>query len=287
MDLQTHLAVLRRFKWIVVLAVLLGTVLAALAIFRVSPSGDPKVEFRKKEVWSSVSTLYITQPGFPEGRTLAGGEAQPGAPATSETKQPRFGDPSRFSGLAVTYSYLLASDEVKRSIGPLPPGAEILNSAVSEGSGSGKEVLPLISIEGRALQPQVARDLNAKAIKALTDFVTSRQVENGIPERERVQISVISPPSEPKVAVPRSYTAGIVLLLLCGMLGVGLAYLLENLRPSTWLDWEPTADGETAFEPPRTDREPGERADAPLEDWTLAMAERRARSEHERSLPDR
>ncbi len=284
MDLQTHLAVLRRFKWIVALAILLGIVLAALAIFRVSPGGDPMVEFRKKEVWSSTSTLYITQPGFPEGRILAGGGAEPGAPATSETKQPRFGDPSRFSGLAVTYSYLLMSDEVRQSIGPLPEGAEILNTAVSEGSGSNKEVLPLISIEGRALQPKVAQELNAKAIKALTDFVTTRQVENGIPERERVQISVISPPSEPKVAIPRSYTAGIVLFLLCVLLGVGLAYLLENLRPSSAsFKWAP-ADGK---DPAFAGAEEEGMAPSPLEDWTLTMPQQREPSGHERSLPDR
>jgi hypothetical protein len=62
--------------------------------------------------------------------------------------------------------------------------------------------------------------------------VDKRQDANNIPERERVQISVITPPSAATVAVPHSYTAGIVLFLLSVLLGLGLAYLIENLRPS-------------------------------------------------------
>jgi hypothetical protein len=279
MDLHTHLAVLSRYRRLIAAAILLGTLLAVLAVFRVSPSG---IEFRKQEVWASTSTLYVTQPGFPEGRILAGGEAEAGAPATSETKQPRFGDPARFSSLAVTYSYLLMSDEVRSSIGPLPEGAEIINTAISEGAGSSREVLPLISIEGRALTPAVARELNSKAIDALTDFVSTRQAEEGIPQRERVQISVISPPGEPKVAIPRSYTAAVVLWILCLMLGVGLAYLLDNLRQGGWSDVAPVAD-----DGPLDDPDEDAMAHASLEAWTLTLPHEPAPSEHERSLPDR
>jgi hypothetical protein len=232
MDLRTHFAVLQRFRLLIVASVIVAFLLAAVAIFQVPPKDGGLFQFRKKEIWSSTSTLYITQPGFPEGRILAGGEAEPGASTTGDGNAPRFGDMQRFSALAITYSYLLMSDEVRAAIGPIPPGAEVTNTAVSEGTGSNKEILPLVSIDGRAPDPQVARELNAKAIKALTSFVSKRQIDNGIPERERVRISVITPPSTPTVAVPHSYTAGIVLWILCVALGLGLAYLLENLRPS-------------------------------------------------------
>jgi hypothetical protein len=269
MDLRTHFAVLRRFRLLVVASVLLGTVLAAVALFEVPPKDGGLVQFRKKEVWSSTSTLYITQPGFPEGRILAGGESEPGASTTRDGGAPRFGDMQRFSALAITYSYLLMSDEVRKAIGPIPAGAEIVNTAVSEGTGSNKEILPLISIDGRAEDPQLARELNEKAIKALTSFVSKQQIENGIPERERVRISVITPPSVPTVAVPHSYTAGIVLWILSVMLGLGLAYLLENLRPSV---------AATPFEGDDDD------SDGMLESWEFAVPEMPSSpQEHEHS----
>ena len=195
MDLRTHVTVLRRFRWLIAASIGLGTILAAVALLQFNFSGGPYVQFREKVIWSSTSTLYVTQPGFPEGRILAGGEAEPAVSTTGESKGQRFGDAQRFSALAITYSYLLMSDEVRRTIGPLPEGAELLNTAVSEGTGSNKEVLPLISIDGRAKDPAVAQEINRKAIKALTDFVSTRQEKNAIPKRERVQITVITPPA--------------------------------------------------------------------------------------------
>jgi hypothetical protein len=236
MDLRTHLQVLWRFRLIVAAGVVLGLVLAASAVL--TPSG----EYRQKLVYSSGSTVYVTQPGFPEGRILA--EIPDGVPnsdadsGTASASGKFFADPSRFSSLALLYSYLLTSDELERRMGGLPGNTEIIAEPVVNGTGSRATTLPLIAISVLAPSPQDAKRLNQVAIEALRAYIAEKQRANDVPDKDRVRLDVLSPPGEPEVAVGRSYTGAIVLFLLCTMLAVGLAYVLENLRPRESLDWD-------------------------------------------------
>ena len=82
-DITQHLRVIRRWHRVLVASAVLGTVLAGLFLFKVSPSG---VEFRRPEKWESTSTLLVTQAGFPWGRTtLPGTDGTDAPPATAAT----------------------------------------------------------------------------------------------------------------------------------------------------------------------------------------------------------
>jgi hypothetical protein len=245
MELRTHLEVLWRFRLIVAAGLVVGLVLAASAVF--TPSGD----FRQKLVYSSGSTIYVTQPGFPEGRILAeipdGIASSDGGSASTSAAGKFFADPSRFSSLALLYSYLLTSDELERRMGGLPGNAEIIAEPVVNGTGSRATTLPLIAISVLAPSPRDAKRFNQVAIESLRAYVAEKQRANDVPDKDRVRLDVLSPPGEAEVAVGRSYTGAIVLFMLATLLAVGLAYVLENLRPREPLDeW---AEADWALEP--------------------------------------
>jgi hypothetical protein len=235
MELRRHIEVLWRFKALILGGILAGIVLATVSLVKV-----PSFEFREKVVWSSLSQIYVTQEGFPEGRTLADTAIADAAEAAGDSaekqeaaaKQPFFAEPSRFASLALLYSYLLSSQELKRSIGPFQEGWELLPAAVVAGSGSKRESLPLIDIDARANDPKSAQELNRKAIDALRRFVTDQQQRNQIAQRDRVRLDVVTPPKPAVVAQGRSYTGAAVVFVLCLVLATGIAYVLENLKPS-------------------------------------------------------
>jgi hypothetical protein len=233
MELRRHLDVLWRYRVIVVAGIVVGFLLAAAALFRLT---EGSLDYRQKPVYSSTSTVYVTQPGFPEGRILAEvpGDTESGAssesPKQTDTSGEFFADPSRFSSLALLYSYLLSSDELKSRMGPLPRDSEILAEPVVDGTGSRATTLPLIAVTVLASDRGEAVRLNKTAIKTLRAYIAEKQQTNNVLTEDRVQLEVLSPPGTPEVAESRSYTGAIVLFVLATMLAVGLAYVLENLR---------------------------------------------------------
>ena len=125
-----YLRVLWRFRFLVLFGVLAGLALALLSFMRVSiDDGRPTFTYRESEVWESEALLFLTQPGFPWGRSVIeakeeGSGAPPAvdpgtatAPTTVPTKtepeEQRFAEASRFGALAILYSSLATSDPVQ------------------------------------------------------------------------------------------------------------------------------------------------------------------------------
>lgn len=270
MELRRHLDVLWRYRVIVVAGIVIGLLLAGAALFRLT---EGSLEYRQKPVHSSTSTVYVTQPGFPEGRILADPPSD-AAPKTSGDQQKQsdasgtfFADPSRFASLALLYSYLLGSDELQSRMGPLPKDSEILAEPVVNGTGSRATTLPLIAITVLAAEPGEAVRVNDAAIKTLRRYIAEQQQANDVSSKDRVQLEVLSPPGKPEVAEGRSYTGAIVLFLLATMLAVGLAYVLENLRSQprmSELDWD-TEDWSVSPNGARAVSDPADRVFAPVD----------------------
>jgi hypothetical protein len=234
MELRRHLDVLWRYRVIVAAGVLVGLLLAVVALTKLT---EGSLEFRQKLVHSSTSTVYVTQPGFPEGRILADVPSGEGESSESGETKPQtdtsggfFADPARFADLALLYSYLLGSDELQSRMGRLPQDSEILAEPVVNGTGSRATTLPLIAITVLADDPRAAVRVNNTAIKTLREYIAEEQQANKVAVDDRVRIEVLSPPGKPEIAEGRSYTGAIVLFMLATMLAVGIAYLLENLR---------------------------------------------------------
>src|ERR687895_17826 len=104
MDLRLHMDVLRRWRAVLAAGAVLAVVLGVLVTFKVSPSG---LEWRSQATYESTSRTFVTQAGFPWGRTTLPG-SDPTQPVVPDSDGPRrsFAPPARFTELATIYSYL-------------------------------------------------------------------------------------------------------------------------------------------------------------------------------------
>jgi hypothetical protein len=219
-DLALYAKVLRRFWWLVVPGLLLAAALAFLSMVRVSPDG---VTYRKPEVWQSQTLLLLTQPGFPWGRTVL--------PADSGTA-PRYADPYRFSSLTDLYSQFANSDEVRRIMqreGAKKTWKIVAAPMTPTVAGA---TLPVIALNGQAGSAKEAVTAAARGARAVIEYVESQQQAAGIPAAQRISIQVLKRPARPVVIEPRKKTLPIIVLLAVVTATVGLAFVLENVRPS-------------------------------------------------------
>jgi hypothetical protein len=224
MDFRLYSRVLWRFKWLVALGLVLGASLGLLAVVRVSSDG---LTYRQSELWTSTTRLGVTQNGFPWGRLLA-------QEVTPDEQAERLGiplaDPNRLNTLAVLYAELATSDPVRRQMledGPLR-GKIIATPVVV---GENRVMLPFIDVAAIATSPRGAVVLAQRAADAFGVFMRDQQVANRVPAADRVIVQQLVRPKPPKLFQPRSKTMPVVVFLAVMFATIGLAFLLENLRP--------------------------------------------------------
>jgi hypothetical protein len=236
MNLRRHLDVLWRFRLILIVAAVLGIVLAILAVFRPTSHG---LEWRADETWTSQSTVFVTQKGFPWGRVIlpgpqaTAGTVLPDGTAPQEDtdkKSEQFADPGRFSNLGILYSYFAKSDRVRALMRPMPDPDQITVTPVPASQNT-TEVLPLLTIETSATTGAGAQKINASAIEALKSFLEREQNQSNIKDDDRVLLEVLNPPGKPILFIGRSKTPAAVAFILVMALAFALAYCLDNLYP--------------------------------------------------------
>jgi hypothetical protein len=223
MDLRLFARVLWRFRIIVVLGFILALSLALLSTVRVGRNG---MTYREPELFSSTVRLQVTQHGCPECRLYA----QEPAPLGEEPNDGPVVDPTRFTTLAIYYARLATSDSVLRVMrrgGPIR-GKIIAVSARDDASGT---LLPFIDIAAIATSPLGAVQLADRGAGALKTYVQEQQARNNVPKADRVLLETIVAPRQVELFQPRSKTMPIVIFLLVMGGIIGLAFLLENLRP--------------------------------------------------------
>jgi hypothetical protein len=223
-DLRLFASVLWRFRLLVALGAVLAVALASLAMVSVTTHG---IKYRQAELWSSTTRLGVTQRGFPEGRLFAGSAVTPEDAA-------RLGipvaDPNRFNTLAVLYAELATSDPVRRLMrrdGPIR--GQIIATPVVVGEN--RVMLPFLDVVAIATTPRRAVELAQRSASSLTTYIERQQQANNVPTADRVVVEQIVRPKPPEVFQPRSKTMPIVVFLAVMLATVGLAFLLENMRP--------------------------------------------------------
>ena len=222
MDFQLYARVLWRFRLLVLLGLILALSLATASFVRIGPSG---VKYRETELWSSTTRVLITQEGFPEGRLYGQ------TPSAAAEPQASLVDPGRFNNLAVLYSELATSDQVRglmRRDGPLR-GRVIATPVVA--GGEFRTQLPMIDLTAISTSPRGAILLARRAAAALKTYIRDEQSASNVPETDRAIIAPVVRPATAEIFRPRSKTMPIVVFLAVMVLTVGLALLLENLRP--------------------------------------------------------
>lgn len=215
MDLQLYIRVLGRFKVLVGAGAVLALLLAFVSMVKVDPLGSKKFSYRQSEQWVSYTKLFVTEPGFPWG-SLSGADAT---------------DPGRLTSLAILYSQLANSDAVKaimRQRGPVNGSIEI--ATIPAGPNSSED-LPLISIAAFSDSAAGAKTLAKRQADAFRQYLIAQQTQNRISANERVQVNVVQQARYAQLVKGRSKTLPIVIFLTVMVAVIGLAFLLENLRP--------------------------------------------------------
>ena len=235
MDLGLYLRIIRRFRLLVAAGLVLGLALGFLSFVRVGVNNGVKLAYREREQWVSYSTLFVTQEGFPWGRSVI--QTNPAAAATAgpkkQAQQQLFADPSRFSGLAVLYSHLATSDQVRaimlRAGGPLH--GQIDAAPVLASQNAFADALPLIQIAAISNSGHGAVRLAERATDAFRLFLEQQQEVNAIPSSGRVIVTVLKRADEPKLLAGRSLTLPIVIVMAVLLTTFVAAFVLENVRP--------------------------------------------------------
>jgi hypothetical protein len=232
MDVSVYLRVFGRFWQLLAFGLVLATALAFFSYVRIEFDGAlPDVKHRSDETWISASTLFVTQEGFPWGRSILDETlrvpGQDGAPSYV----PRYGDPGRYSGLAQLYAVLAKSDAVRRMVMKgAPPGARYQPDVVRSPDNSA--VLPLIYMNGYGTTPAIAEQMADRAADAFGTYLRQEQARNRIPEAKRVEVVVTSRASSAELFEARSVVRPIFVFLLAFLAFVALAFVLENVRPA-------------------------------------------------------
>jgi len=240
MDLRLLIAVLWRFRLLVVAGTVFAVAVAGLSAVRVElRDGKPSVTQRGAETWQSSSLLLLSQEGFPWGRSTLN-QVVPLKGEGDVEYAPRFADLVRFQELALIYASLASGDEVRNALleeGPIEGQytAEVVQTP------DGSTSLPMIQISGLAASPAAATRLANRATTVFRAYIKQYQDANAIPESERVDLPVIQKAAGATLADGRSLTRPAFIFLLTMTLVVGLAFLLDNLRPRRRLP-APAAD---------------------------------------------
>jgi hypothetical protein len=231
-DLQLFARVLWRFRVLVALGLVLALGLALASTVHIGRNG---MSYRQNELWSSTVRLLVTQQGCPECR-LYGQEPLP--PGVAPPEGSPVVDPARFNTLAIFYAEQATSDPVRqlmRREGPIR-GKVIAAAARDDASGT---LLPFIDLAAISTTPLGAVQLADRGARALQTYVQEQQRVNKVPAKDRVILQTNIQPRQVQLFQPRSKTMPIVIFLLVMGGIIGLAFLLENLRP------RPPAESET------------------------------------------
>ena len=208
---------MRRFWPLVVTGVILAAILAVLSLVRVTSHG---FIHRKPAVWQSQAVLLLNAPGFTYGRTLL--------PGTDTPTPPQY---MNLAGLTDLYSQFANSDDVKRLMrAEGAPKTWSITAAPAVPAITGAD-LPVIALSGRANSAGEAVSAVQYGTRALVEYVSRQQQVAKIPTNQRIGLQSMQRATRPVVVEPRKKILSIVVFLAVIVATVGLAFILENLRP--------------------------------------------------------
>jgi hypothetical protein len=247
MDLKHVLRVLRGYRKLVVVGLILAVVLTTLSYAKPAfEQGSPTLKPRGSETWLADGILLISERGFPEGRAVPSyrpSNPRKGTPAVA------VGDQERLAGLAALYSQYASSDVVRRiALRKGRLNAEVTTEPVTYTTAqfAYPQVLPLIRVSATAETPRLAKTAVVRIANAFRSYMTRRQDNAGIPEGDRVLIDYAQKPTKATLISGRSKILPAIVFLSIVTLTVGLALVLDNIKRSTYREQAALLYGEEA-----------------------------------------
>jgi hypothetical protein len=221
-DLRLFTRVLWRFRLLLAAGCVVALVLSVMSVYKL-----PSLKPRTQPVYSSAATLFVTQSGFPWGSAI-----QQYAPSGSGNSTPN-GDLGRLTTLANLYVQIVNSDVIKTRVLRREPTA--LGVSATQNYYTSPTLystpLPLLSISGMSTSKGGSVTTAQAGVAALDRYLKRQQIANRIPNTRRVVLQEIQPPSKVIVVNPTKKTLPVVVFLTLMFVFVGLAFVLENMRP--------------------------------------------------------
>jgi hypothetical protein len=218
MDVALYVNAIRRHKELTIGGVVLAVVLAVLTIQSQHSSQRYKGD----------ATLFITQKGFPWGRTVT--PYLPGNTQTGEPSQPTI-DPQRLASLTGLYAQLATSDPVKSLMAANTHSGEAVTvTAVPAPQYANPAILPLLDLSATAPSRKRAVDLANTAAVAFQRWLTGQQQQASIPDSQRVVVQLIGRASTASLISGRGRTLPAIVFLTVLVATFGLLLVLENMQ---------------------------------------------------------
>ncbi len=228
---MTYWRVVRRQQKIVIWGLALTGVLALFMLVKVSPSG---VALRSPPTYMGKSTLFVTQSGFPEGRSALTEYVRARGTSDSEDAVPRFADAGRMVEIATLYATLAKSDVVrdlvKKKRGIVGEDEYDVAALTEDGT-----ALPLIEVVAFSDSGPRSVKLANRVASDLQRYVSRLQRENGIPEKTRISLPVITRADAPEVFEGVKLTGPFMIALLGFVATLFAAFTVDNVRRQRWL----------------------------------------------------
>lgn len=211
MDLQLYGRVLWRHKWLLAAGFTAALALAALSVVRVEFKDDgPTLSYRQPEIWQARTRVLLTKG---DGSGV-------------------FEDPDSLGALTSFYAELVATDTVQFQVLTGTGGTAALVAApvvdpISENPG------PFLDILGLAESPRSAARISDRGAEVFIEYVSERQKEADISERDRVVPQVVKRPFGPKgpeLVQARKKTTPAFVFLAVLTATFGLIFVVENAR---------------------------------------------------------
>lgn len=206
-----------RRHWVLVLVgLLLGVLLASLAVLKVEPSVQgPRLSVRSPGDYSTNMTAVINTADFGLG--------------SSDT------DVARLAMIAPTYAEMLTSQPVLRAAqSKLPPGTAIQKadstfpgSIDAQVSAEAVSQSPIVKVKVEARSKQLAVDTAVAVVSAFRRYLDSQQ-SSATPVEKRLVVMEMGAPAEPQLVSNRQKEFAVVLLLLPLAMSLGLAWRIEH-----------------------------------------------------------
>jgi len=202
LDLRGFFSVIHRFRSLILSGFLLACLAAVFSYTKVGPHG---LTYRQQETWISNATVLVTTP--------AGTEPD----ATS---------------WATNYSTYVTSDEVRAAAIRIH-GVRGKLQGTAGFDPTTQTPLPTFTVSGLAATRLDASVLANDGVVAVKEYIRKQPGQAGTPRAKRPSLSDLqrATPVTAKVFTPRSKTPPVFAFVLVFAATLGLAFLLENLRP--------------------------------------------------------
>jgi len=226
-DLHLFGRVLWRFKYVVAGGFTIAVLLAIFTVAKLDFHGVPHLAPRKAPIYQSSADLLVTEAGFPWGSAV-----QTYTPAGEGNSSPT-GDLGRLTSLANLYAEFANGDQIEALAARKAPHGGTISATQMFYTNPALYTtpLPIVTITGSASTPANAIATARAGVDALMGYLTRQQSTANIPSEHRVVLQEIRRPDKTTVANPPKKTLPIVVFLTVMLAVIGLAFVLENLRP--------------------------------------------------------